>query len=195
MKGMSVFATFAVTIAVLGLMIGLALRGSAQGFDPAAAASASSMAYLPVVGIIPGERVRVHVMNLSMDPTSPAVRFNVHFVNNQGTPLMPAVACDIRAGESCTVPFTSDSCPVGDDRCELRAVVSTDPVSGPPPGTDGGAIGGGGNWSSSMEIVDRQGRALAIVNTVSVMALPTQSGIGSDGGVVGTDGGVSAPIR
>lgn len=199
MKGMSAFSSFALTTAVLGLVIGLALRsGSAQVGN---VSSAASEAFLPVVGLTRGEVARVHVVNLTKDPTSSAVRFMITFLDTSGVPLKPEEVCDIRAGEICAVTLDRADCGQRLNRmprCEFRAVVSV-PQGLCGPGTnDGGTVGGGtvdgvptadggvsdpNTWSTNLEILDRNGRTVLISNPISVMAVPTCGGQPADGGV------------
>ena len=192
MKGMSAFSSFALTTAALGLVIGLALRsGSAQVGN---VDSAASEAFLPVVGLTKGEIARVHVVNLTKDPTSSAIRFMITFLDTRGVPLKPEEVCDIRAGEVCAVTLDRADCGQKIDRiprCEFRAVVSVPQGSCGPGTTDGGVNGvpgtdGGGNepgtWSTNVEILDRAGKTVLISNPISVMAVPTCGGHTTDGG-------------
>jgi len=195
-KGMSAFATFALTTAVLGLMIGLALRsGYAQGVDGSTADA--SRAFLPVVGLTNGHSGLVHVVNLTSDPTSPSVRFTVTFLDANGAAVQPSQACDLRAGQTCTVALTSDQCgapDLGRARCEFRTVVDTQQPPQPPPTTDGGQPSTGGSWTTNIEVIDRQGNSTGLAGPLAVMAIPVVS-IGTDGGVIspggGTDGGLT----
>jgi hypothetical protein len=185
-KGMSAFSSFALTTAALGLVIGLALRsGSAQVGN---VDSAGSEAFLPVVGLTKGEVARVHVVNLTKDPTSSAVRFMITFLDTRGVPLKPEEVCDVRAGEICSVTLDRADCGQKIDRiprCEFRAVVSV-PQGSCGPGTSDGGTDSAGNepstWSTNIEILDRTGKAVLISNPTRVMAVPTCGVHTTDGG-------------
>lgn len=193
MKGMSAFSSFALTTAALGLVIGLALRsGNAQA---GSVGSPTSAAYLPVVGLTKGEVARVHVVNLTKDPTTSAVRFMITFLDTMGAPLKPEEVCDVRAGEICAVTFDRSDCgqPVNRmPRCEFRAVVSVQTGSCVPGTSDAGTVDGpvtsdGGindpdTWSANLEVLDRGGKTVLISNPITVMTVPTCA-VHSDGGV------------
>jgi hypothetical protein len=192
-KGMSAFSSFALTTAALGLVIGLALRsGNAQSANVGPAASE---AFLPVVGLTKGEVARIHVVNLTKDPTTSPVRFLITFLDTKGVPLKPEEVCDARAGETCAVTLDRADCgqAIGRmPRCEFRAVVSVPQGSCGPGTTDGGPVGGppttdGGvndpyRWSANLEILDRTGKAVLISDPVRVMTVST-CGQSVDGGV------------
>jgi hypothetical protein len=178
-RGMSAFSSFALTTAALGLVIGLALRsGNAQSANVGPAASE---AFLPVVGLTKAEVARVHVVNLTKDPTASPVRFQITFLDTKGVPLEPEEVCDARAGETCAVTLDRGDCgqAIGrTPRCEFRAVVSVPPGSCVPGTSDGGPAttdGGVNNpdlWSANIEILDRTGKTILISNPVSGMTVP-----------------------
>jgi hypothetical protein len=141
-----------------------------------------------------GEVARVHVVNLTKDPTTSPIRFMITFLDTRGVPLKPEEVCDARAGETCASTLDRGDCgqTIGRiPRCEFRAVVSVPQGSCSPGTSDGGSGGpptadGGVNnpdlWTADIEILDRSGRTVLISNPVSVMAVPTCNRP-ADGGV------------
>jgi hypothetical protein len=175
---MSAFSTFALTTALIGLLIGISLRsGSAENSAPAD----PSVLHFPVFAIGGGAVAHIKVVNVSTDPTSPAVTFMVSAFDESGAQIKPATTCQIRAGQTCDVPFTVADCGVTipDRGCELRADVIAEPQPAPPntdsPTTDSGTGGGatGGPFFANLTIANPNGSTAAIASPVVIYPVPT----------------------
>jgi hypothetical protein len=181
MKGMSSFATFALTTAMIGLLIGLSLRsGNAQ----IGSSNPSPQTFLNPASLGHNDVAHVSIANVSNDPTSPAARFVTTFFNPDGAQLK-AATCELRAQQSCFVPLDFSECggAPGGGGCDFRAVVTVDPETTPPT-ADGGASVQPHTYTVGGDVQDRQGNFKGALGPVSALTIPTiTTTTGSDGGV------------
>ena len=177
MQGKSSFATFALTIAMLGLLIGLSLRSpNAQG-----SSSTTAQTYLPGASMGRDEIATVVVVNRTNDPTSPAASFGVGFFDPNGVQLK-AVTCVVAAGQSCLTPLTFPECVAASQAgCEFNAVVTPQPQTTPQP-ADAGTTPPG-LYTANLEFQNQGGHFLGVGNPVPASIIPRIRTTTTDGGV------------
>src|SRR5438552_894974 len=103
MKGISALGTFALTTAVIGLIIGLSLRSGNAQFG---SSSETSVVHSPVFSISHGDTAHIFIVNHAADPTGPPATFTTVFLDGSGNPAKPPVTCRASAGQMCDMPIS-----------------------------------------------------------------------------------------
>src|SRR5215831_9378326 len=147
-------STFAVTAAILVLIVAFSLRQGARADTPD---NTTQIVYLPVAGLTHGDTGRVHVVNLTTDHSAAPLRFQIAFLDTRGVMLGPEHTCDVGAGDTCSASLPFDQCfsPIPGapkaPRCEFRAVVFFDGTL--PCQPQGGPDNGVGNWMTDLDLL------------------------------------------
>ena len=181
MRRPTALSAFVVTAVVLAVVVATSLRNA--GAQSGGGTAGTLVAYEPVVTLARGDAAVVHVVNLSKDPASPALKFIVDFADAKGMLIGAEQVCEIRAGETCSVTLGSSQCPATlskGERCEVRALVVGEAL---PCGDTPDPKTGNGNWSANLEVLDHSGASKYVGGSNDVMTLPPGTNCtGSDGG-------------
>ncbi len=165
-----VLTSFAVTLGVLALLVGLSLsRAGAQA--QTTGDDTTLVAYLPVASLASKEVAIVHVVNVGRDLTAPPEKFSIVFADTKNAMLIPEQRCEIATGQTCSVSLLSRDCPakLRGGLCEFRVVVIGEQMPCVTPGMSTG------EWTTNVELISGAGISKYLGGDNRVLKLPTEA--------------------